>query len=118
MTGCRDLARTAQFWLNNGAIPGVGQVGSKEFHADATSRAWDTVSNAYGYTVWLNDWSTVDPTSYNFLGILDQCAHISHEHNAIVVSQGLGLSDGSDCYQAWLYSGIAMVSRGSNSTFN
>jgi CubicO group peptidase (beta-lactamase class C family) len=107
---CRDLARAAQLWANEGEWPGAGQLMSKQFAIDGR-RQQSTADAAfayspYGYTLWLNTADTVDPEAGNLNGMFAQCAYFSHEHNAVIVSMG----QGSVCGPAWQNGRHAIVS--------
>lgn len=88
---CRDLARMAQLWLNDGAWPGAGQLMSKQHAVDGTTWVYPDQGDPYGFGLRLRPTDPVDPKVAFFGGILVQCAFFSREHNAIVVSMGSDL---------------------------
>jgi len=110
VTSCRDLARAAQLWVNEGAWPNAGQVISRDHILDGRTPIFPDSGSDYGYTVWLRPDDPVDPEVHSFMGAYSQCAHISKEHEAIVVSMGDGDATGARCYFAWLESRDAIVS--------
>lgn len=85
---CRDLARTAQLWVNEGEWPGAGQLMNREHAIEGTEWVYPNQGDPYGYGVRLRPDDPVDPKVAFFGGILVQCAFFSKEHQAIVVSMG------------------------------
>jgi CubicO group peptidase (beta-lactamase class C family) len=112
-TSCRDLARAAQLWANEGAWPGHGQIMDKEYAVNGRKYTYPTSGEEYGFTFWLNTKDTVDPENAHFNGMFAQCAYFSVEHNAVIVSMG----DGSSCTPAWTNGRSAIVSN-SHSRYN
>ena len=84
---CRDLARTALLWTNEGQWPEHGQLMSQE-HVAAGRRLGPEgagprlIGPDYGNTVWLASPSDpVDPERASFIGAVSQCAITSARHN-------------------------------------
>merc|ERR1719487_1783157 len=69
---CRDLARTAQLWTNEGEWPGAGQMVSKA-HIEEGRKPF-LRNGDYGYTVWLHAQDPVDSEVAEFNGMFSQCA--------------------------------------------
>jgi len=93
---CRDLARAAQLWLNEGEWKGADgeavQLMSREHAVVGTTQVFpDAGGDPYGYTVRKRPADPVDPNVAYFGGVLVQCAFFSREHNAVVVSMGSDL---------------------------
>eukprot|EP00040_Diaphanoeca_grandis_P028991 m.168688 g.168688 ORF g.168688 m.168688 type:complete len:383 (+) comp31533_c0_seq1:190-1338(+) len=112
---CRDLARVAQLWLNNGEWLGAKgdtvQLMSREHATVGTTQAIPGAGgDPYGYGLRLRPNDPVDPNVAYFGGVLVQCAFFSREHNAIVVSMGSDLF--SSCEDnVWDQTRNAIVSR-------
>jgi len=85
---CRDLARVAQMWLNDGEVPGVGQVVSKAHIEQGTKWVYPDQGDPYGYGLRLRPTDPIDNSVAFFGGIGVQCAFWSKKYNAIVVSMG------------------------------
>ena len=83
---CRDMARNAQLYLNNGVWEGE-QLMSEQFAKDSRIVTVDG-GEQYGYTLWLNSRDPVDPLISSFEGMNGQSAYISTMHDAIVVTMG------------------------------
>jgi len=109
-TTCRDLARAAQLWVNEGAWPGVGQMMSVEHIRDGRTHVYPGSGTEYGYTTWLDTRDPVDEEVHGFVGMYSQCAWISKEHEAIVVSMGDGDISGALCSRSWTNAREAIVS--------
>eukprot|EP00756_Hemistasia_phaeocysticola_P011458 Hpha_TRINITY_DN15122_c1_g16::TRINITY_DN15122_c1_g16_i1::g.129603::m.129603 len=107
---CRDLARTAQLWTNEGEWPGAGQLLSKAHVQEGRKVFPQSTSTEYGYTVWLEPNDPVDPERAEFNGMFSQCAHASAKHNTVVVSMGMDLF-GDGCSGVWARSRNAIVSK-------
>jgi hypothetical protein len=103
---CRDLARMAQLWTNEGAWAGHGQVMDKQFANDGREWVYPGSGTEYGYTLWLNVNDPVDRKVAEFNGMFGQCAYTSKEHNAVIVSMG----QGNGCSPAWTNGRSAIVS--------
>jgi hypothetical protein len=108
-TSCRDLARAAQLWLNEGVWDGE-QVIARQHILEGRKWVYPTSGTEYGYTVWLNVNDPVDNEVHSFNGAYDQCAYISKKHEAIIVSMGDGSVSGAQCSRAWANSRSAIVS--------
>jgi len=116
-TSCRDLARAAQLWANEGSWAGAGQIANRAYMQRGGQWVYPTSGTDYGYTVWRSSNDPVDNNVNSFNGMFSQCAYISRRHNAVVVSMGNGEITGSQCANAWAASRNAIVSRDfSNST--
>jgi len=112
---CRDLARTAQLWTNEGEWPGAGQMVSKA-HIEEGRKPF--IRNGdYGYTVWLYGQDPVDSEVAEFNGLFGQCAHASAKHNTVVVSMGMDLF-GAGCPGVWSRSRNAIVSKNERQAYN
>ena len=115
-TSCRDLARIAQLWLNEGAWPGHGQVINRKFAIDGWRQTIKTpgtgfpAGNEYGYTMWLDVKDPIDPGIAHMEGLDAQCGYWSKEHEAIVISFGDGDSFEPGCPPSWVLSREAVVS--------
>jgi len=109
-TTCRDLGRAAQLWVNEGAWPGIGQIISAEHIRTGRTNVFPTKGTEYGYTTWLDVNDPVDEEVHGFVGMYSQCAWISKEHEAIVVSMGDGDVSGGLCSRAWVNARQAVVS--------
>lgn len=105
-TGCRDLARAAQLWANEGVWEGHGQLMNKEYAQQGRSWVFPNSGNEYGYTLWLKTNDPVDPQQAHMNGMYAQCAYFSKEHNAVVVSMG----NGGSCGNVWSNTRDAIVS--------
>jgi len=112
---CRDLARTAQLWANEGEWPGAGQLLSKT-HIEEGRQVF-LPSGDYGYTVWLDPEDPVDAERVSFAGMFTQCALASAKHNTVVVSMGLELV-GEGCKRIWARSRNAIVSKNDRAGLN
>jgi len=110
VTSCRDLGRAAQLWVNEGAWPDHGQIISRQHILDGRTHIFEDAGSEYGYNVWLDTRDPVDDEVHSFVGMYSQCAHISKEHEAIIVSMGDGDISGALCGRAWTYSRDAVVS--------
>jgi len=110
-TSCRDLARAAQLWLNEGFWPGHGQVLNREHILEGRTAVYPDSGADYGFTVWLESNDPIDPQVHSFNGAYSQCAYISKRHEAIVVSMGNGDVSGARCGFAWTESREAIVSQ-------
>lgn len=108
---CRDLARLAQLWLNEGNWPGVGQVMAKSHAEEGTSWVYPDQGEPYGYGVRLRPEDPIDPKVAFFGGIFVQCAFFSKEHNAIVVSMGSDLFGSCNTGAVWNQARNAIVSK-------
>jgi len=119
-TTCRDLARAAQLWINDG-IWEDEEVVLFDHISEGRTNVYPHKEREYGFGLWLQQVDTPDPVDpsppypgrHSMMGIYAQCAHISKDNEAIIVSMGWGQQDGVDCYQAWYLSGAAMVSNSS-----
>eukprot|EP00756_Hemistasia_phaeocysticola_P000614 Hpha_TRINITY_DN10451_c0_g2::TRINITY_DN10451_c0_g2_i1::g.193440::m.193440 len=105
---CRDLARTAQLWANDGEWPGAGQMVSKT-HIEEGRKVF-LEGGDYGYTVWLRPDDPVDGERVSFAGMFTQCALASAKHDTVVVSMGMELL-GDGCAGVWDLSRDAIVSK-------
>lgn len=112
---CRDLARSAQLWANEGEWPGAGQVVSKT-HIEEGREVF-LPEGDYGYTVWLDPEDPVDAERVSFAGMFTQCALASAKHNTVVVSMGLELV-GEGCKRIWASSRNAIVSKNDRAGLN
>jgi len=99
---CRDLARSGQLFLNDGAWDGK-QLANEKFMKN--SRIKTVGDYDYGYTLWLEPEDPVDPLVSSHRGAGGQCVYISKEHEALVVTMG-----NDDCGNAWAVSRGAIVS--------
>lgn len=114
VTSCRDLARTAQLWLNDGGWAGrAGQVMDAEYARQGRTNVYPDKGKDYGYTLWREDnplvpVDPVDPNVAHYNGMLAQCAYHSKLHNAVVVSMGSGAA----CRPIWALARDAVVSDG------
>lgn len=106
-TSCRDLARMAQLWVNDGEWAGQGQLMGRQYSIDGRQWTFPQTSREYGYTMPLRVNDAVDPQVGNFQGLNGQCARFSPEHNAVIVSMG----GGGSCGAEWTLSADAIVSR-------
>ena len=111
---CRDLARTALLWANDGQWPGSGQLVSVEHVREGRELgpegAGERLTGAdYGSTVWLSSDDPVDPEMALWGGLFGQCAIASARHNAVVVSMGLDIF-GEGCGGVWAHTRDAIVS--------
>lgn len=109
-TSCRDLARAAQLWVNEGAWAGHGQVMSREHAVDGRKWTYPQSGTEYGYTNWLHVSDPVDPEIANFDGMYAQCAFFSKRHEALVVSMGDGPASGG-CHRVWQNARNAVVAK-------
>lgn len=117
-TTCRDLARVAQLYINDGAWPGAGQVMNKEYTQKSRTWIFPTSGTNYGYTVWRQGASDpVDPNTSRMDGMYTQCAIMSKQHEAIIVSMGQALS-GAGCTGIWTSSRNAIVSKAVRHLYN
>lgn len=108
---CRDLARSAQLWLQFGVWNGKQVVDRDHVVKGTVSVFPDSDVSAgyeYGYLVWLNNDDVVDPNQYTFAGADVQCAHISLENNAIIIS--MGIDETKSCFTVWEIAGYSIVS--------
>lgn len=112
---CRDLARTALLWTNEGEWPGAGQMVSKA-HIEEGRKPFLNGGN-YGYTVWLGANDPVDPEYVEFNGMFSQCAHASAKQGTVVVSMGMELV-GQGCPGVWARSRNAIVSKNDRLALN
>jgi len=116
-TSCRDMARTALLWANEGQWAGAGQVVNRAYAQRGGQSIFPNSGEDYGYTVWRNGADTVDPNVNSFIGMYTQCASVSRRHNAVIISMGTGGLSGSDCSRVWTATRNAIVTRDlSNST--
>jgi len=115
VTSCRDLARTAQLWANEGEWPGAGQMVSKA-HIEEGRKSSPANAN-YGYTVTLRPSDPVDNERVGFNGMFSQCAIASAKHNTVIVSMGMETS-GEGCTGVWTRSRNAIVSESERHAYN
>jgi len=120
-TTCRDLGRTALLWQNEGrwrnARNQVYQLSLENHYHEGYTNVFPNKEREYGFGVWIQQVDTPDPWDpsppypgrYSMMGIFSQCAHISPDNDAIVISMGWGDQEGTLCYQAWYESGWAMM---------
>eukprot|EP00729_Bicosta_minor_P006994 gene6994-11262_t len=93
-TSCRDLARVAQFWLNDGvwaAGAGPSQVMNAEYARKGRTNVFPNKGKDYGYTLWREEGvfpgallmcmfclpplpDPVDPNAAHFNGLFAQCS--------------------------------------------
>lgn len=108
---CRDLARHAQLWLNRGEWAGVGQLLNRKYVEDGTKWVFpEDDGQPYGYTLPLRPQDAIDPTLASFDGLFGQCAFISKEHEAVIVS--MGRDTFTSCKTSiWEEAGHTIVSR-------
>jgi len=118
VTTCRDLARAAQLYLNDGAWPGAGQVMNKEYTQTSRTQIFPNSGRAYGYTVWRQENDPVDKNISSFNGMFSQCAYMSKEHEALIISMGQGDISGSGCVNAWIESRNAIISKDVRHLYN
>jgi CubicO group peptidase (beta-lactamase class C family) len=118
-TSCRDLARAAQLWVNEGQWPGAGQLLSQQYAVDGRRQTVVTppipgfaAGGMYGYTMWLNTDDPVDKEIAHMEGLDAQCGYWSKQHEAIVVSMGAGDSFEPGCPPVWNNVRGAVVSKG------
>jgi len=102
---CRDLARSSLLWMNEGEWAGVQVVDRDFILAGRTSVYPDSDVGegiGYGYLVWRfqDGDDPVDPNVHSFAGAEAQCATISKEHEALVVTMGTD-EDGQSCSSVW-----------------
>jgi len=117
-TSCRDLARAAQLYLNDGAWPGVGQVMNEQYTKDSRKQMLTNIGENYGYTVWRQANDPVDPDVSSFNGMYSQCAYMTKDHEAIIVSMGQGDITGALCSRAWTNSRNAIISKNVRHLYN
>ena len=87
---CRDLARAAQFLLNDGFLPGAGQLADRDYMVESSRAIYPLSGEEYGYLHWLNPEDPVDPSITHFGGAASQCVYVSRETRTVVVSMGQG----------------------------
>jgi hypothetical protein len=108
---CRDLARSAQLWLQDGEWNGKQVVNRNHVTFGSTAVFPESEVDPgyeYGYLVWRKEFDDVDDDLFYFAGAELQCAHISREHNAVIVSMGLETDD--SCDSVWNIAGYSVVS--------
>jgi hypothetical protein len=110
-TSCRDLARTALIWANEGGWNGAGQVVDRAYMQRGAQAIFPNSGADYGYTVWRSGNDPVDNMVHSFNGMFSQCAYISRRHAAVVISMGSGAISGGECSNVWAASRNAIVSR-------
>jgi len=110
-TSCRDLARTALLWANEGGWNGAGQLVNRAYMQRGGTWVYPTSGTDYGFTVWRSSNDPVDNMVNSYNGMFSQCAYISRRHAAVVVSMGTGEITGGQCANAWAASRNAIVSR-------
>jgi len=115
---CRDLARAAQLYLNDGAWSGAGQVMNEAYTRQSRTQIFPNSGTAYGYTVWRQTNDPVDPDVSSFNGMYSQCAYMSKRHEAVIVSMGAGDITGSGCVGAWIGSRDAIISKNVRHLYN
>ena len=111
-TSCRDGARMAQLWLNEGAWPttsagDLSQVMNRQYAIEGRSQIFPGFGRNYGFTLPLMPSDPIDPSTANFQGLNGQCFRFSPAHQAVIVSMG----SGSSCGPEWTNSRAAIVSR-------
>jgi len=109
-SSCRDLARAALLWANEGQWAGVGAVSNAEYIRTGSSWIFPESGVDYGYTVWRSDSDIVDNEVSGYNGAFSQCAFISRKHAAVIISMGDGDMWGGDCRPVWAESRWAIVS--------
>jgi CubicO group peptidase (beta-lactamase class C family) len=110
-TSCRDLARTALLWANEGGWNGAGQLVNRAYMQRGGQWVYPTSGTDYGYTVWRSSNDPVDNQVNSYNGMFSQCAYISRRHAAVVVSMGTGEITGGQCANAWAATRNAVISR-------
>jgi hypothetical protein len=109
-TSCRDGARMAQLWLNDGKWTGTGgtpfQLMSERYSIEGRRELFPGFGREYGYTLPLSVNDPVDPETAVFVGLNAQCFRYSPEHQAVIVSMGTG----GGCGPEWTNSRAAIVS--------
>lgn len=115
---CRDLARAAQLYLNDGAWKDEGQVMNKEYTQASRTDIFPNSGRDYGYTIWLQGNDPVDQDVSSFNGMYSQCAYISKKHEALIISMGQGDITGSGCSNAWVQSRNAIISNDVRHLYN
>jgi CubicO group peptidase (beta-lactamase class C family) len=114
-TSCRDLARNAQLWVNNGVWQGERLI--EESHLQQ-ARSWQFPNSGgeYGYLSWLQTSDDVDENVVSWHGTYTQCAFSSIAQQAVVISMGDGPEDGLECLKVWQAAKYALVANSSDRT--
>jgi len=115
-TSCRDLARTALLWANEGEWAGVGTVVNREYIQQGRMGIFPQSGADLGYMVWRVSNDPVDDEVSGFYGAFSQCALASRRHGAVIVSMGDGDPATNDCRNVWLESRWGVVSGKQNIT--
>ena len=120
---CRDLARAAQFLLNDGFLPGAGQLADRAYMVESSRAVYPRSGEEYGYQHWLNPLDPVDPSITHFGGAASQCVYVSRETRTVVVSMGQGtqsncrgVTDPRDMLPWAVVRGIVSREAGGNAT--
>jgi len=115
-TSCRDLARAALLWANEGLWAGVGTVVNREYIQQGSRGIFPQSGADLGYMVWRHSNDPVDAEVSAYWGALSQCAYASRRHAAVIVSMGEGDPATLDCREVWNESRWAIVSGEQNIT--
>ena len=122
-SSCRDEARIAQLFVNEGAWPmedgSAAQMLTRDFSIEArrTTIKSDiadqniTAGAEYGFTMWLDSNDPVDSEIAHMEGLDAQCTYFSKKHEAVVVSFGNGDSLEPGCPPVWDYARHSIVSK-------
>ena len=92
-----------QLWVNDGLLPtrlrpeGV-QFAPREYMEQARRFVYPTSGVEYGYTTWLNTNDPIDPEVASFIGAGDQCVHVSHKEQTVIVSMGSASPGGCESW--------------------
>lgn len=80
----------------------------REYMEQGRRWVYPTSGTQYGYTTWLNVDDPIDPEVGSFIGAGEQCVHVSHKHQTVIVSMGSASAGGC---QSWSLARDYIVSK-------